>query len=110
MGEERENLLQTECDPTFVIIGRKLETDIVARHDLDAVETHFAAQMSQDFSAVFELDPELGVRESFEDDSVCLGQWGLSHNFNCASVILTYSRLILQEGIRLGLRLAFRRV
>ena len=79
MVVETEKLFQTESDPTLVIIRRELETNIVARHHLDVVETHLAAQMSQDFSAVFEFDPKLCVRESLGDDSVCLGQWVIGH-------------------------------
>ena len=40
------NLLQTEDDPTLVVIRRKLETNIVARHHLDVVEPHLAAQVA----------------------------------------------------------------
>lgn len=69
---------------------------MVTRHHLDVVEAHFAAQMSKDFSAIFELDPELSIRESFENGSVSLGQLVTSHNFNRAKLILAEAELGLQ--------------
>ena len=88
MRKREKNLLQTESNPTLVVIRRELETNLVARHHLDVIEPHLAAQVAQYFSAVFEFDPELGVRKGLGDDSVYLGQWVIGHNFNSASVIL----------------------
>ena len=73
---------------------------MVARHHLDVIEPHLAAQVAQYFSAVFEFDPELGVRKGLGDDSVYLGQWVIGH-------VLTVRGLFYQaQGVKIKQELA----
>jgi len=57
----------SERYPALIPIRAKLQFYLVADHYFYVMQTHLAGQVGQDHPAVFQLDPEFGVRKSFDD-------------------------------------------
>ena len=53
--------------PALIPVGAKFQLNLVADHYFYVMQTHLAGQIGQDHPAVFQLDPEFGVRKSFND-------------------------------------------
>ena len=51
----------------FIPVRAKLHLNFVANHYFDVMQAHLAGQVGQDHPAVFQLDPEFGVRKGFDD-------------------------------------------
>ena len=51
----------------FVPIRAKHHLNLVAYHHFDVMQAHLAGQVGQNLSAVFQFNPEFGVRKGFND-------------------------------------------
>ena len=55
--------LVAEGYPALIPVGAKLHFHLIAYHYFNVIQAHLAGQVGQDHFAVFQLDPELGVRK-----------------------------------------------
>ena len=100
MEEPHTILPLAENNATAVqIVGREGDLHAVTRYDFYIMFTHFAGQMRHDHvPAVFKLDTELGVRQSFLHNALDLNRFFFSHDsskkFTC---LFKNSILLLSE-------------
>ena len=82
MEEPHTILPLAENNATAVqIVGREGDLHAVTRYDFYIMFTHFAGQMRHDHvPAVFKLDTELGVRQSFLHNALDLNRFFFSHD------------------------------
>jgi len=63
------------------IVGRKLNSDLIARQYLDKMHAHFSGNMSQDAVSIFELNSKHCIWQSFNDFTFNLNWFLFCHNY-----------------------------